>query len=1053
VYRLVARIVVFTSIVWALPHLWGDDFPLPANHGAGADLAPPSPQEAAAGFRLPPGFRAQVFAAEPQVQNPVALAWDGRGRLWIAEYYTYADRPLRFDLTLRDRVLILADTNGDGQADQRKVFCDNVQRLTSIEVGLGGIWLLALPHLLFIPDRNGDDVPDGPPEVVLDGFETSTENYHNCANGLRWGLDGWLYGRCGASSPGWIGPPGAAESDRVPIYGGLWRYHPKRRIFETICHGTTNPWGHDWDAWGELFFTNTVTGHLFHVLPGAHYTRSATVTVNRRVYETIDTHADHLHWDTGRGTNYREVAHDKLGGGHAHCGALIYQADQWPAEYRGKLLTLNLHGRRINVERLERAGSSLVARHEPDIVFASDPWFRGIDLSCGPDGSVLVLDWSDTGECHEHDGVHRQSGRIFRLAYGPPAVHPPPNLPALSSTDLVRLHEHSNEWFVRQARRELADRSARGVDISPAITQLRAAFDKPGIDPQQKLRLLWTLCTLDAIDRSALTALLADPDEHLRAWGLRLLVDFWPLDTVHGRPRATTEAIDPQLVPRLQETARNEPPGVVRLVLASTLQRLPVEMRAGVAAGLMSHADDAADHNLPRLVFYGLAPVVEQHATALVPLAAEGQFPLTREWIARALAEDPVKNASPLDQLLSSATRASESVRADILRGLVAGLAGRRRADPPNSWPAFATSLGGASPDVQELVRNLNVVFGDGRALEEVRRVALDGDATIGVRRSALETLIEARPDDLREVCLRLLRVRFLNSTAVRGLTLLDDPQIGSDLARNYRSFHPSERGPVIDALVSRPEFASALLDEIEAGRIPREDLGALQARQIRSMGDAALTAKLAAVWGALRDSPKDKQDQIDRLKRDLTTERLAAADVRQGRATFQATCANCHKLYGTGGTIGPDLTGAGRHNLDYLLSNIVDPSAVVNKDYRMSVVRHADGRVLQGIIVSHDDARVVLQTDKQKLTVLRGDIDRIAPSSLSVMPDGILQPLTPNQICSLIAYLMTPGQVDLPQAAPVPATARTNPSMSTQSINQRRGLLRPLFRFRSRRG
>ena len=258
-------------------------------------------------------------------------------------------------------------------------------------------------------------MPDGAPQVVLDGFGISPENYHNCANGLRWGPDGWLYGRCGASSPGRIGPPGTPDENRVPIFGGLWRYHPTRKVFETLCHGTTNPWGHDWDAHGELFFTNTVTGHLFHMIPGAHYTRSATIAVNRRVYEPIDTHADHLHWDTGRGWKDADV-HDSLGGGHAHCGAMIYLADQWPKEYRGKLLTLNFHGRRINVERLEREGSGYVARHEPDMAFAEDKWFRGIDLNYGPDGAVYVLDWSDTGECHEHDGIHRRSGRVFRIA-------------------------------------------------------------------------------------------------------------------------------------------------------------------------------------------------------------------------------------------------------------------------------------------------------------------------------------------------------------------------------------------------------------------------------------------------------------------------------------------------------------------------------------------------------------------------------------------------------------------------------------------------------------
>ncbi len=1050
--RSFVRSIFWAGCVAALAVSAGaDDFPEPANHGADAGGHPLDAQAAAAGFKLPVGFRAEVFAAEPELQNPVAMTWDGRGRMWVAEYYTYADRPLRFDLTLRDRVLILADTDGDGRADQRRVFCDNVQQLTSIEVGLGGLWLIALPRLLFIPDRDGDDVPDGPPQVVLDGFETSTENYHNCANGLRWGPDGWLYGRCGASSPGWIGPPEATRDQRVPIYGGLWRYHVARKVFETLCHGTTNPWGHDWDAHGELFFTNTVTGHLFHVLPGAHYTRSATVTPNRRVYEPIDTHADHLHWDTGSGISYREVAHDALGGGHAHCGALVYLADQWPADFRGKLLTLNFHGRRINVERLERDGSSLVARHEPEMAFAADPWFRGIDLSVGPDGSVYQLDWSDMGECHEHDGVHRRSGRIFRIAYGPPKQQPLPNLPAMSPAELVKLHTHANEWFARQARRELADRAARGADLSAAIAELRGLLDndnnRPAADGVNRLRALWTLYTLGALARPAIERLLEDRDEHVRRWGVRLLVDRWPLDAVHGVPH-DNDKVDPRDVERLVELAKNEPQGLMRLVLASALQRLPVEERPALAAALLSHAEDAADHNLPKMVFYGLAPVVESHPESVVPLAAEGLFPLTRAWLARALAEDPAKNAAALGQLMAAVTPASESVKADVLRGLVAGLAGRRKADPPEGWAELTASLEHAAPSTEELVRNLNVVFGDGRALDEVRRVALGGDEPVIVRRAALETLIEARPDDLRSVCERLLRVRFLNVTALKGLTLFDDPEIGASLARNYRSFHPSERAAVIETLASRVPFATALLDAIAADRIPREDLTALQARQIRNLGDERLTARLAEVWGELRDSPRDKQELIDRLKADFAPPRLAGADLAQGRAAYQTTCANCHKLFGSGGTIGPDLTGAGRNNLDYLLGNIVDPSAIVNRDYRMSVVRHADGRVLSGIITSQDDARVVLQTAKDKLTVLREEIDQIAPSALSVMPDGILQPLSAEQVRNLVAYLMSPGQVELP--AGQTAAGGAVPTTATYE-SPRRGFFRarPLMRFR----
>ena len=355
-----------------------DDFPDPPNTGA-VSTYPLPPAAAAAGFRVPEGFRVNVFAAEPDVRNPVAMAWDTRGRLWVAENYTYSDSTQIFDLRLRDRVLILEDSDADGRADKRTVFTDNVQRLGSVELGLGGVWLMCPPQLLFVPDRDGNDVADGPAEVVLDGFAVVRENYHTFANGLRWGPDGWLYGRCGASSPGEIGTPGTPDSARIPLRGGLWRYHPLHKRFEVLCHGTTNPWGHDWNALGEAFFINTVNGHLWHMIPGAHFARPHTIEPNPRAYAVIDQHADHYHWDTSKDFQTAFVPGgiaDRRGGGHAHTGLMIYQADQWPEPYRGKLFTLNFHGRRVNVERLDRSGSGYVGRHEPDICFAKTrSWF------------------------------------------------------------------------------------------------------------------------------------------------------------------------------------------------------------------------------------------------------------------------------------------------------------------------------------------------------------------------------------------------------------------------------------------------------------------------------------------------------------------------------------------------------------------------------------------------------------------------------------------------------------------------------------------------------
>ena len=219
------------------------DFPTVYNSEADTSAKPPTPQESLAKLALPPGFKATVFAAEPDVQNPIAMAWDARGRLWIAENYTYAEPTKRFDLHLRDRILIFEDNDHDGHFDKRQVFTDDVQQLTSVEVGHGGVWALCPPQLLFFPDHDNDGVPDGPAQVVLDGFKIPTANYHNLANGLHWGPDGWLYGRCGASAPGEIGKPGTPDAERLPLRGGIWRYHPSRKVVEVLTAGPMNAWG------------------------------------------------------------------------------------------------------------------------------------------------------------------------------------------------------------------------------------------------------------------------------------------------------------------------------------------------------------------------------------------------------------------------------------------------------------------------------------------------------------------------------------------------------------------------------------------------------------------------------------------------------------------------------------------------------------------------------------------------------------------------------------------------------------------------------------------
>jgi len=1015
--------------------LRASDFPVPYN--SEPDQSGPMPAaEAAAKMRLPPGFKAAVFAAEPDVQNPIAMAWDARGRLWIAENYTYAESGKKFDLNLRDRILVFEDEDGDGHFDTRKVFTDELQMLTSIEVGHGGVWAMCPPRLLFIPDRNGDDVPDGAPEVVLDGLTGSPDMHHTFANGLRFGPDGWLYGRCGASS---VGVPGTPDEQRIPMRGTIWRFQPQRKVVEALSSGTTNPWGHDWDEHGELFFINTVNGHLWHDFAGAHFVRPHTIDPNPRAYALIDQHADHWHFDTAGGwQKSRDGAANDLGGGHAHVGMMIYQGDNWPAAYRGRLFTLNLHGRRANQEILERRGRGYV----------------------GSDGGVFVLDWSDTGECHEYSGVHRTSGRIYKITYegkesaaasaaatgaSPVAPHatggfggaPKParetravpfDLAKLSASELVKLHTHANEWFARQARLELTARAESGRGLDHAAAQLRELFEKRG-DVVVKLRALWTLYTIGALDEAFLRAQLRHSDEHVRTWAIRFLTDNWPLDTVMSqRPFGKSEIgnrkseMEQSLVTsaatlkELVRVAKTDASGLVRLALASTLQRLPVSQRADLAAALLARTEDANDHNLPLLIWYGLIPVADADPAALAKLATKAELPMTRKLIARRLAEDIEKNPAPLNRLLQLTTSKPEAFQSDVLDGMADGLTGWRKAAKPAAWDMFAKKLENSpNAGLRAQARDLSLLFGDGRALEAVKKVALDQAADLSARKAALQSLIDNRAPDLRGLCEQLLGEQFLNSVAARGLASFDDPAVGVKLVKAYRQFHPSERGQLLSALVSRPSFAQALLDAVAEGKIPRADISAFHARQIRSLDDTRLNRKLAEVWGELRDSPTDKQQLIAKWKARLTPVALAKADRNQGRLAYNTACASCHTLYGEGGKVGPDLTGGGRNNLDYLLENIVDPSAVVTADFRMSILDLKDGRVLNGLIAAQTERTLTVRTMTESLTVERGEIANIRESTLSLMPEGLLEGMAPEQARDLIAYLMHTSQVPIP--------------------------------------
>jgi putative heme-binding domain-containing protein len=288
----------------------------------------------------------------------------------------------------------------------------------------------------------------------------------------------------------------------------------------------------------------------------------------------------------------------------------------------------------------------------------------------------------------------------------------------------------------------------------------------------------------------------------------------------------------------------------------------------------------------------------------------------------------------------------------------------------------------------------------------------INDNADLAMRKAALETLISNRPDDLRQVCEGLLENRHLNAVAVKGLALFDDPALGATLAKRYQRFDTAARPALMEVLVSRPAWAGAVLKGIESGVIPKRDLSAFHARQISAFDDEALRSELGRVWGEVRESAADKRRLIEEWTAKLTPERLASGDLSKGRQLYAGICGACHVMYGEGGKIGPDLTGSNRSDLGYLLENILDPSAVVSADYRMSILTHADGRVLTGVVGEENDRTLTLRQTTGEIVLEKSDVAKREVVPVSMMPEGLILAFDEAQVVDLIAYLKHPVQV-----------------------------------------
>ena len=992
-----------------------------------------SPEDAVTKMTLPPGFKATLFAGEPDVKQPIAFAIDHRGRLWVAEAYTYPKRAPEGEG--KDRILVFEDTDGDGKFNKRTVFMEGLNLVSGIELGFGGVYVGAAPYLMFIPIADGDEPkPAGKPEILLDGWDYKRDT-HETLNSFKWGPDGWLYGSHGVFCPSLVGKPGAPEKERQWVDAAIWRYHPTKKVFEVFAEGTSNPWGFDFDEHGQLFEEACVIPHLFHMIQGGrymrqggeHYTvgadetarneksreRNSRKTIFPYFYDDLKTIADHVHYAGDKGPHAGNGRSDSAGGGHAHAGLMVYQGNNWPEEYRGKIFIGNIHGQRINMDIPERKGSGFIGHHGKDPINFNDRWSQVINFQTGPDGAVYFIDWYDKNQCHHNNeaGHDRSNGRIFKISYGDTKFQKV-DLQKLSDGELVKLLASKNNWQVRHAQEILQERYGNrdGKDRAQKLSQRNQPAKQLASNINSKSDQLLRLNSYQALGRIDGLVLpfekrmLSDSDEHIRAWTIQFLCE--------------EKTVSPEILKEFSRLAREDKSPIVRLYLASALQRLPLENRWDILANLYPHSEDASDPNLPLMYWYAAEPLAALDAKRALQIAETTTLPNILNFTVRRVAA--IGTADAMAEIVASLKRQSSAERTlNILNGLGISLKGQRSAPMPRGWEEIETKLSeNPNAEIRAQMQSLSLTFGSIQALVGLRKTLVNPAAEPSARRTALESLLNFKDKELAPALQSLLNDPALRGQALRGLALYEDSATPAKIITGYNSFNSEEKRDALNTLSSRVTFAKPLLVSVGADQISRKDLSADLVRQLRSLKNDEVNQQLEKVWGAFRESSADKVQQIEKYRKTYRAGGSQSGDASRGRAVFAKTCQQCHTLFDVGGKVGPDLTGSNRGDLSYILQNMVDPNAVIPNEYRASTLETKDDRVITGIVKTQGDNAYLVLTANEAITVPKNAVRSLKQNELSMMPEGLLDALSAQEVRDLIYYLGRPGQV--PLAAPV---------------------------------
>ena len=965
-----------------------------------------SPVEAVRHFQVAADLEWEQVLSEPTITQPVFLNFDERGRMWVVEYRQYPD-PAGLKMISRDsvwravydkvppppphhfkgadRITIHEDTQGNGVYDRHTTFVDGLNIATAVERGRGGVWVLNPPYLLFYRDANHDDVPDGDPEVRLAGF--GLEDTHSVANSLRWGPDGWLYGAQGSTVTANIlvyGADGKAINSK-PIYSqgqNIWRYHPELRIYEVFSEGGGNAFGCEFDSQGRLF-----SGHNGGDTRGFHYLQGAYLQKGFEKHGPLSNPYAYGYFTAMRQESVPRFTHNFV----------IYDHGALPAHYNGRIFGVEPIQGRIVESEIRPDQSTFQTRDISRPVISDDRWFRPVDIKVGPDGAIYVCDWYDQQVNHyrNHEGqIDRSNGRVYRLKAKGAATVKNEDLSRLSPPQLVERLAHPNRWVRQTALRLLADRPDAAL-----IPALSAALGRS--TGQMALETLWALNLCGGLGASELVRALDHPDPFVRTWAVRLAGD--------GRQVA------PEVAARLVVLAGQEPNLEVRNQLAATARRLPAEAGLALVRSLVQRAEDSTDNRMPLLLWWAIEANCETHRDAVLRLFEEPAFWQSTTVNAHLLERTARRfaQAGTRRDLLSCARLFALSPSVEHSRRLMTGFEtaykGRTLAGLPVELVQAMSRHAVGSPAFA-------LRQGEPRAIQRALEVVADETATRSERLEFLGVMSEVPVAGAVPVLSRAYRGVTkddgLRKAILSAFQVYDDPAIAEVVLSAYSALGAESRSTAQMLLASRPAWALKLVQAMtrpqtgwKGPSLKPESLPLNVVRKLKQLRSPELQVQLEQIWPNTGSPTTAEMEQ--KMHQLAAVVRGGTGDPYSGRTLFQNTCGGCHKLFGQGAEVGPDLTVYNRADLESMLLAIINPSAEIREGYENYSVETRDGRSLSGFLAEQDDRSIVLRgLDNQNVTLQRPELVELKPAGVSLMPEGLLESFDAQQTRDLFAYL-----------------------------------------------